>query len=216
MGFFWVSQAWETKTWSSYSCLSPLGTAPILIVICLRPRWLMASPLRCGPCSPSLQNGLSLQMLLREAADWPLPVRPGQGQPVPAVLPALGSCLSLQRGLLTWGQRTACVSVFMLLADRRACVFDQEPLHCFERDLPSRSCSYQISDPSECRSAAVELGLRAVLFVFCVVWLLAGWIWCRRQSEKCLGLGARQAGLQVSHESWLLIVFWLYFLFLFF
>lgn len=59
----------------------------------------MASPLSHGPCSLSLQGGLSLQMLLREAADWLLPVRPAQGQPNPAVLFSTGELLVFCSGV---------------------------------------------------------------------------------------------------------------------
>ena len=70
--------------------------------------------------------------------------------------------------------------------------------------------SYWINDFSECHLAAVEFCLHSVIFASCIVWLLADWIQCRRHSEKCLGSGAGGAGLLVSHESWLLMVFWLH------
>lgn len=62
--FFWVSQAWRTKTWSSLFCPFPWETALILIAASMRPRWLMASPLRCGFSGSSLPTRLSVQMLL--------------------------------------------------------------------------------------------------------------------------------------------------------
>lgn len=55
-----------TKAWSTFFCPFPLETALLLIVVCMRPRWLMASPLRCGPRCPSWPNGLSVQMLFRK------------------------------------------------------------------------------------------------------------------------------------------------------
>ena len=81
---------------SSFSAPS-LGTSPILLVDCMRPRWQIASPLRHGPCSPSLQSGLSLPMLLGEVADRPLTVRPGRGQPNPTVPISTGEPLVFSR-----------------------------------------------------------------------------------------------------------------------
>lgn len=49
--------------------------------------------LKMWPMSPSLLSGLSVQMRLGEATDWPLAVRPGRGQPNPAVPVSPGKLL---------------------------------------------------------------------------------------------------------------------------
>lgn len=51
----------RTETWPSFSCPFPQRRPLILIVVSMRPRWLMASPLRCGPRHTILQSCLSLQ-----------------------------------------------------------------------------------------------------------------------------------------------------------
>lgn len=155
----------RTKTWATFFCPFLLGTAPILIAVWKRPRWLMACPLRCGPCRPSLQCPVVLEASrgscrLATASEglW--------GTPNPAVPIRTGEPL-LYRGLLIWDQRVACVSVFILLVKHRARVFDQQLLHCFEH-LSFHSWSYQISDLSVTRPqwcyACTQLLLHTVLF----------------------------------------------------
>lgn len=61
--FFAYHRQDGTKTWSRFFCAFPLETALILTVVCVRPRWLMASPLRCSSSCPSWPSGPSVQML---------------------------------------------------------------------------------------------------------------------------------------------------------
>lgn len=99
--FFWVSQAWRTKTWSSLFCPFPWETALILIAASMRPRTQVA-------------DGVSLKMWLqwfkfaewavsadaaRGAADWRSAVRPGQGQANPVVPLSAGKLFVFCRGV---------------------------------------------------------------------------------------------------------------------
>lgn len=219
----WLTEPSPRKTYSgvllAITGLTEQSTGQVCSALSLRER-----DFNCCLRETQVADGLCLKMrslqskfaewpvtpdAAQDAADWPSPARPGQGQPNPTVPVSTRDCLSSVESLLVWGQRTARVSVFMLLVKCKHAFFDQDSLHCSEHNLSFHGWSTNLVTEwalSGCSGVVLALGDFCTLCRLVVCWLnvmqMSWW--------KVSWSGARGAGFQVLHECWLLIFFWLY------
>lgn len=95
--FFWMSQAWKNKGLVKFFLPIPFGDSSDFNCCLSETQVADGVSLKMWPMSPGLPSGLSVQMLLGEATHWPLAVRPGRGQPNPAVPVSTGKLLVFPR-----------------------------------------------------------------------------------------------------------------------
>lgn len=103
----------RTMAWSSFFCPFPSETALILIVVSLRPRWLMASPLRCGPRVQVCQAACQCRCCSGEPQTGHWQRGLDGDSPILQSLSALGSCLSSVEKSLYWRSKDSmCLCIY--------------------------------------------------------------------------------------------------------